>query len=92
MRFGDVKRNFPLPGQYHFRFKKKFGEAFGACGFLLLNIFVFVCVKLEAPPGDVAFFTHSLLYVVRRWRVRVVCCRGGAKGWVTVKPVGEPPQ
>lgn len=26
---GDVKNHFPLPGSYHFRFKKKFRDAFG---------------------------------------------------------------
>eukprot|EP00903_Cladosiphon_okamuranus_P021641 g19895.t2 len=28
VRFGDVERNFPLPGRFHFRFKKKFRDAF----------------------------------------------------------------
>lgn len=36
VRFGDVKRNFPLPGQYHFRFKRNFGDAFGACALFSL--------------------------------------------------------
>ena len=29
VRCADVKRHFPLPGRYHFRFKKKFKNAFG---------------------------------------------------------------
>ncbi|CAM9474318.1 unnamed protein product, partial [Scytosiphon promiscuus] len=28
VRCGDVERHFPLPGRYHFRFKKKFRDAF----------------------------------------------------------------
>lgn len=39
VRFGDVKRNFPLPGQYHFRFKRNFGDAFGACVQFLLAFY-----------------------------------------------------
>ncbi|KAG5179771.1 hypothetical protein JKP88DRAFT_346794, partial [Tribonema minus] len=28
LRLGDVMRHFPLPGTYHFRFKKKFRDGF----------------------------------------------------------------
>ncbi|CAN0338378.1 unnamed protein product, partial [Discosporangium mesarthrocarpum] len=28
VRFADVKARFPLPGSYHFRFKKKFRDGF----------------------------------------------------------------
>lgn len=29
LRCADVQKHFPLPGHYHFRFKKKFRDAFG---------------------------------------------------------------
>lgn len=28
LKLGEISRNFPLPGTFHFRFKKKFREAF----------------------------------------------------------------
>jgi hypothetical protein len=37
LRLGDVAKNFPLPGTYHFRFKKKFRDGF---------VWVSVCMSM----------------------------------------------
>lgn len=46
VRCGDVERHFPLPGRFHFRFKKKFRDAFGEVGFwwLVVTLLMF-CTK-----------------------------------------------
>lgn len=55
MRCGDVERHFPLPGRFHFRFKKKFRDAFGESGQVgrggLFTLGVLTCVRERIGGG-----------------------------------------
>lgn len=53
VRCGDVERHFPLPGRFHFRFKKKFRDAFGESGQVgWLVVVVYPWVYLHALESE----------------------------------------